>query len=442
MQVSVETTQGLQRRMTVQVPSERIDKEVESRLRSLGGRVRLDGFRPGKVPFKVVQKRYGEQVRGEVLSEILQNTYAEALNQQKLRPAGNPEIEPKQTDAGNDLEYVATFEILPEVEVKGVEEMKLERAKAEISDKDIDRVLDNLRKQHADYKAARRAAKEEDKVTIDFEGDIDGKPFEGNKGEDVPVLIGSGQMPAEFEDALKGVKKGDKKDIEYAFPEHFPDKEVAGKTAVFHVEVKAVEKPELPEVNDEFADKVGIKEGGAEALRGKIKESLEEQRDQVVQGQLKRQVMDKLVEANPLELPQVLVDGEVDYLRNQAKQRAQQAGQEEPEADSAQFEADARRRVTLGLLINEIIRKNNIKLDQNRLRAALQDIASGYDPSQQQAVIQYYMKNRKLMEGVEVAVLEDQVTDWVVEHAKVKDKSVSFETLMGSAAGADAASEE
>jgi trigger factor len=437
MQVSVETTQGLQRRMTVQVPSERVDKEVESRLRNLSGRVRLDGFRPGKVPFKVLRQRFGDQVRSEVLGEVLQSSYSEAVGQEKLRPAGTPEIEAKQMEAGKDLEYVATFEVLPEFEVQGVEGMSLERPVSTIGDAEVDDVIENLRKQSTDYEAVERAAAGDDKVVVDFEGEIDGKPFTGNQGEDVPVIIGSGQMPSEFEQALVGVKAGDKKDVEYAFPEHFPDKEVAGKTAVFHVAVKSVEAPQLPAVDDAFAEKVGIKEGGVEALRGKIKESLERQRDQAVRGHLKQQVMSKLIEANPIEVPQALVDGEIDYLRNQAKARMSQMGQQgaEPELPSSLFEEEARRRVALGLVINELIRKQGIKLDQAKLRQALQDIAAGYDQPQQ--VIQYYAQNRKLMEGVEVAVLEDQVVDWVVESAAVTDKPTSFKALVGGEAAAE-----
>jgi trigger factor len=430
MQVSVETTQGLQRRMTVQVPAERIDKEVDSRLRSLGGRVRLDGFRPGKVPFKVLQKRYGDQVRSEVLGEVLQATYSEAVSNENLRPAGVPQIEPKQMDAGQDLEYVATFEVLPEFEVQGAEGVALRQPTAEVGDADIDEVLENLRKQQTAYKEVKRAAKPGDQVLVDFTGEIDGEPFAGNEGKDIAVTIGSGQMPPEFEEALKGVKTGDTKDIEYTFPPQFPDKDVAEKTAVFHTTVKSVQAPELPDVDDEFAAKIGIKEGGAAALRDRIKENLERQRDQAVRAQLKRQVMDRLVEANPIELPQALVDGEIEQLRNQAKARMQQSGVEgEPDLPNAAFEDEARRRVTLGLLINEIVRRNDIKLDQARLRQMLEEIASGYD--QPQEVLRYYAQNRKLMEGIEVAALEDQVVDWVVERAKLEHKQTTFKALMG-----------
>lgn len=429
MQVSVETTQGLQRRMTVQVPAERVDKEVESRLRSLGGQVRLDGFRPGKVPFKVLRQRYGEQVRGEVLEEVLQQTYSEAVTQESLRPAGMPQIEPTQLDAGQDVLYVATFEIMPEIELQGLEAMELQQPAAEVTEADIDEVIENLRKQQAEFKPVERAAEEGDQVLVDFTGKIDGEDFAGNEGEDVAVVIGSGQMPPEFEDALKGVSVGDAKDIEYTFPAHFPDKDIAEKTAVFHTTVKSVLAPELPEVNDEFAEQLGIKEGGAEGLRKVVRENLERQRDQAVRARLKSQVMDKLLEANEVELPQVMLDGEVEHLRNQAKARMQQAGVEgEPDLPASSFEDEARRRVALGLLINEIIRQHEIKLDQGKLRQMLEEIASGYDDPQQ--VMRFYAQNRQLMEGIEVAVLEDQVVEWVVERAKVEKQETSFKSLM------------
>lgn len=429
MQVSVETTQGLQRRMTVQVPAERVDKEVESRLRSLGGQVRIDGFRPGKVPYKVLRQRFGKQVRGEVLGEIVETTYGEAITQENLRPAGAPQIEPTQSDAGKDVEFVATFEVMPAIEVQGVEGMSLEKPVAEVADADIDRIIDNLRKQQAEFKTVERAAEQGDQVLVDFIGKIDGEDFAGNEGEDVSVVIGSGRMPPEFETALEGVSAGEKIDIEYKFPAHFPDKEVAEKTAVFHTTVKSVQAPELPEVDDAFAEQAGIAEGGVVALRERIKESLERQRDQAVRAQLKKQVMDKLVEANEVELPQVLVDGEIEHLHNQAKARFQQAGLEgDLDLPAASFEDEARRRVALGLIINEIISNNDIKLDQAKVQQMLQEVASGYDDPQQ--VLSVYAQNRNLMEGIEVAVLEEQVVSWVVEQAKVEEKPTTFQELM------------
>ncbi len=441
MQVSVETTEGLGRRMKVQVPSERVDSEVDSRLRDLRGRVRLDGFRPGKVPMKVVQKRYGAQVRGEVLNEVVQSTYTEALDQEGLRPAGAPEIEPVQTEAGKDLEYQAEFEVLPGFEVKGIEEIAIERPAVDITDADVDSVLERLRKQQASYSTVERAAAEGDRVTIDFHGTVDGEEFEGNAGEDVPTEIGSGQMPAEFEQELVGVSAGDEKTIEYTFPERFPDAKVAGKAARFEVKVKQVEEPELPALDDEFAKGLGL-ENGLDELRERVSENLQRERDQAVRAQVKQQAMDGLLERNEIELPRVLIDREIDQLREQAKQRMQQYGAEgeEPDLPASQFEDEARRRVSLGLLVNEIVRANEIELDRERLQQQLQEIAMSYGQPEQ--VIQAYTQNQQLMENLQVQVMEEQVVDWLAERAQVTDKPMSLDTLMGRASDDEASASE
>jgi len=433
MQVSVETTQGLERKMKVQVPSDRVDQEVENRLRNLRGQVRLDGFRPGKVPMKVVQKRYGEQVRGEVLGEVVQSSYGEALEQEGLRPAGQPHIEPVETDAGKDLEYTATFEVLPPIEVQGVEEIALERPAVDITDADIDSVLERLRKQHATYSQVERAAAEDDQVTFDFHGRVDGEEFEGNAGEDVTTIIGSGQMPDEFESRLVGWKAGDEGRVEYTFPEQFPDEQIAGKVAVFDVTLKKVEEAELPALDDEFAKQLGI-EDGVSALRDRVRQSLENERDQAVRARVKQEAMNGLLERNEVDLPKSLVDAEIDQLREQTKERMKQQGLDPDEGDlpAERFEEDARRRVSLGLLVNEIVRKEELELDQQRLQQKLVEIASGYEQPQQ--VIQYYQQNREMMQNLEIQVMEDQVVDWLVERAQITDKPMSFDELMGRAA--------
>ncbi|ABI57631.1 trigger factor [Alkalilimnicola ehrlichii MLHE-1] len=429
MQVSVETTEGLGRRMTVQVPAEQVEEKVDQRLRSLRGNVRMDGFRPGKVPLKVVRKRYGPQVRGEVLSELVQSTYSEALREKELRPAGNPEIEPKQTEEGKDLEYQATFEVLPSFEVTGLDQIKVERPQVEITDADVDEVLERLRKQQAEYNEVDRASQEGDRVVIDFKGTVDGEEFSGNEGNDVPVVLGAGQMPPAFEEGLTGVKAGDETTIEHTFPEEFPDSEVAGKAGQFAVTVKTVEAPEYPEIDDAFAEKVGVKEGGVEKLREAIKTNLERERDQTVASRVKHQVMDQLLDITDIELPKVLVDAEIDQLRQQEQSRQQQSGQEEPDdLPAALFEENARRRVALGLIVNELVRSNDIKLDRDRVMQSLQEMAAGYE--QPEEVLRYYAQNRQLMEGVEVAVLEDQVVDYVVQQAQVEDKPMSLQELM------------
>lgn len=432
MQVSVETLQGLERRLRFQVSNERVDSEVKTRLTSLKSQVRLDGFRPGKVPFKVVEKRYGAEVRDEVVTELLRATYVEAMEQEGLRPAGAPDIQPLPTEKGEDLEYTATVEVLPEIEVNGLDELELERPAVEIADTDLDKVIEQLRRQKVDYVEVDRASAEDDRIIIDFTGQVDGGGFRGDTGKDVGVRIGSGQMPQEFEQAMKELRAGDVKAVEYTFPERFPDQRVAGKTAIFHVTVKRVEEPRLPALDDELAKLLGIEEGGLEQVRKQVRESLEYERDRAVRTRLKQQVLDKLLASNDaLELPQSLVDAELKVLRERALRRMQQSGndEQEPEVPDSVFEQGARRRVTLHLLINEIVRNNKLRLDEKRLQEALHELASNHDRPQE--LLQYYMEHRQMMESLELAVIEDQTVDWILERAKILDQAMSFDALMG-----------
>ncbi len=432
MEVSVETTQGLERKMTVQVPAQRVEDEVENRLKRLRGQVRLDGFRPGKVPLKVVQKRYGPQVRNEVVSEVLERSYGEALEQEGLKPAGQPHIEPVSMAEGSDLQYEATFEVIPSIEVGNVEAIEAERPSVEVTATDVDNVIDRLRRQHADYVPVDTPAKEGDRATFDFEGAIDGEGFEGNSAEDVVTELGSGQMPVDFENQLIGVSINDTPVVEFTFPDEFPDEAIAGKTAVFNVTVKNVETAQLPELDDAFAERLGL-EGGVEELRNRVQQSLESERDQAVHSQCKRQVMDELVRLNPIDLPQVLIDGEVEQLREQTKQRMRQYGQdpEQMEWPDEHFQEEARRRVSLGLLVNEVVRSEELELDQQRLQQALQQVAANSQDPQQ--VLQSYQQDRQKMQGLEVQVMEDQVVDWILERAQITDKPMGFDELMGRA---------
>ncbi|MFP4648816.1 MAG: trigger factor [Halorhodospira sp.] len=432
MQVSVETTEGLGRRMMVQVPADRVEQEVDRRLKDLSGRVKMDGFRPGKVPLKVVRKQYGAQVRSEVLSEVVQQTYSEALEQESLRPAGSPHIEPRQTEAGQDLEYEATFDILPEVEVQGIEQIRVERPQVEITEEDVDNVLERLRKQHADYESVDRPAQREDRVTIDFHGTVDGEEFSGNRAEDAPLILGGDQLPEAFEQVLQGAQAGQTLTVEYTFPEQLGDAELAGKTAVFQVAVKQVEVPQLPELDDGFAARLGIEEGGVERLREAVRSNLEHERDQAVRQRLKRQVLDQLADLNELELPKSLVDGEIQALREQA------GGDQEgalPESDRAAYEELARRRVKLGLLVNELVRSQEIQLDRERMMSQLREMAasSGQDLSE---ALQQIAQDRQMMQGLEASVIEEQVVDWLLEQVQAEDKTLSFDELVN---GGDAA---
>ncbi len=431
MQVSVQTTEGLERRMTVQVPAEQVDQEVENRLRDLCRNVRMDGFRPGKVPFKVVQKRYGAQVRQEVINEVLQKTYGEALAQESLNPAGNPAVDIKQGLESGDLEYEAVFEVMPEFEVQGVQGMQLERPVAEVTDADVDKVLTDLQKQQAKYNQVEREAQEGDRVIVDFTGKIDGEDFPGNEGEDQPVTLGANAMPPEFEEALVGLKAGDTKDIEYTFADDFPTESIRGKTAIFHTTVKAVEEAELPALDDDLAASVGVAEGGLEELKNLIRKNLSAEAERASKAGLKQQVTDKLAASNSeITIPKALVDGEIATLQQQMQQRIQQqTGQQEAmDLPGELFEEQARRRVLLGLVMNKLISENEITVDRERVQQQLQELAASYPNPQE--VIQYYSQNPQMMQSLEINVLEDQLIDWAVEQAQVEDKPTDLDSLL------------
>lgn len=436
MQVSVESGDGLERTLKVQVPAGQVDEKVDAKLREMRGQVRLQGFRPGKVPMKVVEKRYGPQVRSEVLDEVVRTTYAEALEQEDLRPAGTPDIQPLTVEPGQDLEYEARFEVVPEVEVTDVESIELERPAVDVEAADVDRILERLRHQHAEFSEVERPAAEGDRVTIDFDGKVDGEDFSGNAGEDVEVTLGEGQMPGPFEEGLTGMQAGEGKTIRYTFPEAFPDAAIAGREAVFSVTMKKVEAPELPEADEAFAETLGI-EGGVEALRERIGESLERERDEAVRSRMKNQVMDALISRTEMTLPRTLIDREIEQVREQTLEQMRQAGAagDDPDLPADRFEEEAQRRVKLGLLVNEIVRANGIEIEPERMQAALQRIAAGYEQPQQ--VMQHYLQNQEAMQSLQLQVMEDQVVDWVLERAQVTDKPMSLNALTSGVADDD-----
>ncbi len=427
MQVSVETTGALERRITVQVPAERVEGEVDSRLRDLARRVRMDGFRPGKVPFKVVKRQYDGQVRSEVVGEVMQQTLQEALIQEKLNPAGGPKIEPKNLNPGEALEYSATFEVYPEIELASFDKASIERPVAEVSDEDVDKMIDKLRVQRVTWNAVEREAKEEDQVVINFAGTIDGEAFSGGKAENVPLVLGSGRFIEGFEQQLVGVKAGDHRTVEVDFPEDYSGKDVAGKHASFEVDVISVSEPQLPEVDDDFARGFGVTEGGVEALRRDVRANMERELNDAIRGRLKQQVMDALVELNGIDLPKALVDEEIDRLMKQATEQ-QPASMQNLNLPRELFQEQAERRVTLGLLIGEVIRKNEIKLDADRVRTTLESFADTYEDPQE--VINTYRKNRSLMREIEGHVIEEQVVDFLLDQANVTDKAMSFDELV------------
>lgn len=426
MQVSLETGEGLERKLTIQVPAETVSKEVEKRLKSMTSRVKIDGFRPGKVPLKIVQQQYGVQVHQEVVGDMMQNTFRDAIVQQELKLAGAPNIEPKNLTAGEILEYVATFEIYPEVAIADCSALEVERVTADVVDDDIDKMIETLRKQRVTYNTVERAAEKEDQLTISFVGTIDGEDFEGGSAENINLVLGSSSMIPGFEDQLVGKSAGDEVKIEVPFPDDYHVEKLKGKAAVFATKVAAVAEAEMPEVNDDFAKNFGVSDGGIEALRKDIRDNMERELKNKLHTALKSKVMDALLKANKVLVPKALIDDECGNLQQQMSQSANlQSGMTLPKE---MFADEARRRVSLGLLIGELVKVSGVSVDQDKVTAKIAGIAATYEDPQE--VISHYSNNPQLKSGIEAMVLEEMVVDWVVDQAKVSDVKSNFDELM------------
>ncbi len=422
MQVSVETTSGLGRRMTVEIPADQIDQQVESKLQQLARSVRLDGFRPGKVPLSVVKKRYGAQIRQEAAGELIASTYEQALQQENLRPAGEPSIEQTQNQAGKELQYVATFEIYPEIDPPSLSDISLERPQAEVTESDVDNMLEKLRRQRVTWTRVERAAANGDRVEIDFEGSIDGEAFAGNKASGVPLELGSNSMIPGFEEQLVGVSAGENRTVEVTFPADYGSAEVAGKKAAFEVKVHAVAEAEVPALDDEFARAFGVGDGGLAKLREEIRRNMERELQAVIKSKLKQQVFEALLAKANIEVPASLVDSEVSALIKKAESAADAAKERD------RFEAEARRRVSLGLLIGEIVKRNQLQIDPERVRATIEDLAQSYEKPEE--VVQWYYSNQEMLANVQTLVMEEQVMEWIAAQAEVVDKPASFDEIM------------
>lgn len=427
MQVSVESISKLERRMQVQVPAERVTQEIAARLKNLSRTARLKGFRPGKAPIKVIRQQFGVQVHREVIGELLQSSFAEAVTAKQLSPAGNPRIEPQSIDEGQDLRYIATFEVFPEVALKPMDSLELERVRAEVIESDIDAMIERLRKQQVKYSAASRAAAAGDKVTIDFLGKIDGVEFAGGKGENIGIVLGEGRMLPELEQGLIGASAGDHRDISVSFPADYRATELAGKTAIFSTDVKSVEEPGLPEVDEEFCKSFGVAEGGVPKLREDVAANMRRELEQALRNRNKVEVMEKLYRTNPIDVPNAIVEAQIRDMQVEAMRRSgakdvSQAPPREPLVEPA------RRRAALGLIVNEIIRRENIVLDPQRANARLDELAGAYGDAE--ALKRAYQQNAEAMRQVESLALEDQVVDWILDHAKVREKVSTFKELM------------
>lgn len=431
MQVSIETTSGLERRLTVNLPAETVDKEVDKRLQQAAKTVRMNGFRKGKVPLKVVRQRYGAGVRQEVLGEVMSRSFYEAVQKEDVKPAGQPSIEVVKSEPGENLEYVASFEVYPEVELKDLSEISIERPVAEVTDKDVDNMIEVLRKQQSGWKDTKRKAQKGDRVTIDFVGRKDGEEFEGGKAEGQQLELGSGQMVPGFEDGILGMKPGEEKDIEVTFPEDYQAEELRGAEVTFNIKVTASEKPELPALDEEFFKAYGVEEGGEEKFREEVRNNMERELKNAALNKVKTQVMDQLFEKHEVDLPASLVAGEVKTLRGQMVQQfGGQISAEDAEnmLPDTMFEEQAKRRVVLGLVVGEIVKENKLSVDADRVKAKVEELASTYQ--QPQEVVEYYYNNRELLSGVESVVLEDQVVDFVLEAAKVEEVESSYDDVI------------
>jgi trigger factor len=427
MQVSVESISKLERRMQVQVPAERVSKEIAERLKNLSRTARLNGFRPGKAPIKVIRQQFGMQVHREVIGELLQSSFAEAVTEKQLSPAGSPRIEPQSIDEGQDLKYVATFEVFPEVALQPMDSLELERVTADVTESDIDAMVERLRKQQMKYSPVTRPAALGDKVTVDFVGAIDGVEFAGGKGENIAIVLGEGRMLPELEQGLVGAAPGDHRDINVNFPADYRATELAGKLAVFHVAVKGVEEPTLPELDEEFCKAFGVTEGGIPKLREDVAANMRRELEQNLRNRNKTAVLEKLYQANPIEVPNALLESQIRDMQIEAMRRSgakdvSQAPPREPLVEPA------RRRVALGLLMNDVIRRENLVVDPKRANERLDEMVGAYGDAA--ALKRAYQQNADAMRQVENLALEDQVVDWILEHAKVRERASTFKELM------------
>ena len=427
MQVSVESIGKLERRMQVQVPAERVAKEIAARLKDLSRTARLKGFRPGKAPITVIKQQFGPQVHREVIGELLESSYQEAVTQNQLTPAGSPRIEPQSMDEGQDLKYVATFEVFPEVVVQPIESLQIDKVTAEVTESDIDAMIERLRKQQVQYVPVTRAAAAGDKVTIDFEGSIDGTAFAGGKGENIAIVIGEGRMLPDLENGLIGALPDDKRDIKVNFPADYRATELAGKLAVFATHIKTLEEPKLPELDEEFCKAFGVTEGGLPKLREDVAANMRRELEQNIRARNKSAVMDKFYQANPIDLPNVLIEGQIRDMQMEAMRRsgAKDAAQAPPREPLVE---PAKRRVALGLLLNDVIRKNNLVVDRDRVNQRLDELVGAYGDAA--AMKRAYLQNADAMRQVESLALEDQVVDWILAHAKVREAASNFKQLM------------
>lgn len=433
MQASLENLGTLERRLSVAVPMADIEKEVGERLKRLTRTVKMAGFRPGKVPLKVVERQYGPQVRQEVLGDTVEKSFGEAVRQQNLRVAGYPRFEPKDSPEGaNTFEYSATFEVYPDVQVGDISSATITRPQLEVGDAEIDQTLEIMRKQRVRYESADKAAENGDRVTMRYRGTIDGAEFAGGKAENQQVVIGEKRLLPEFESALVGMKAGESKTFDLKFPDDYHGKEVAGKTAQFEVTVAEVAAPKLPALDAEFAKTLGVENGDLEQMRKEVKANLEREVKTRLKQRVKDQVMQALIDSTQVEVPKALIESEVNRLKETARQDLAARGipvKEDTPLPSEMFEKQAQRRVTLGLIFAEVVKAYNLQPKPEQVKAIVEEQAQAYENPQE--VVRWYYQSRDRLRDIESIVLEENVVEWALKTAKVEDKPIEFDELMG-----------
>ncbi len=425
---TIETTQGLERRVSITIPADSVKSAVREELKRVAKNARVDGFRKGKVPPHIIEQRFGASVRNDVLNDLLPRHFFDLMFQEKVNLAGRPTFAVDSYEEGKDLQFTATFEVYPEVKLQGLENIKVEKPTVEITEADIDKMVNVLRKQQATWTETQDAAKAEDRVTLDFSGSIDGEEFEGGKASDFVLLMGQGRMIPGFEDGIVGHKAGDQFDINVTFPAEYHSENLKGKAAKFAVTLKKVEVMVLPELTDEFVSKFGPNSKTVADLRVEIKKNMERELKNALVSRVKNQVIDGLIEQNPLDVPAAAIEQEIEVLRNQAAQRFGGNAQQAAQLPRELFEEQAKRRVQVGLLFSEVIASNELKADEARVKAMIEDIASAYE--QPAEVIEYYNKNKELMNNIRNVVLEEQAVDAVLAKAQVTEKASSFDEIM------------
>lgn len=434
MQVSIETLSGLERKMTIAVPSDKVESQVQSRLQEAAKSIRMKGFRQGKVPMKVVRERYGKGVRQEVIGEVMSRSYYEALGQEKVRPAGQPRIEPTSMVEGQDLKFEAIFEVYPQVNLQDFSTIEIEKKVAEITESDIDKMVETLRQQRQSWAETDRNAQDGDQVVIDFEGRMDGELFDGGSAKGTKLVLGSKRMIDGFESGLVGASRDEEKVLNLVFPENYQKQDFAGKPVEFRVTVRKISEPVLPELNDEFFASFDIKEGGVEAFRTEVKSNMARELKNAVRNSVRNQVVEGLLKIHTVELPRALVEGEIDTLRKQA---VQQYGGGRQKIDESMLPADlfreqANKRVSLGLIMNEIITSNSLKADPDKVRSLVEELAESYE--QPQEVVNWYYSNKDQLAQVEAMAMEEAVIDHVLGNAKVNELSCGYEDALKASA--------